>query len=228
MGPNMKICAKLSNLFNYAKIYIMKKIKSIIFDLGAVLLNINYTKTISDFEKIGVKNASTFYSKIMQDSIFDDIEIGKISELYFLETLKSKTENANINQVKKACNAMLLDLPNNRLNVLKSLKNKYKIFLLSNTNSIHISEFVKKIGIKKYQYFTNLFEKIYYSHEIGLRKPQKECFQLILNENNLLAKEVLFIDDSYQHILGAKKLGIQTYHLKDDEEITTLFPDIIQ
>ncbi len=123
---------------------------------------------------------------------------------------------------------MLLDLPKERIELLKKLKQDFPIYLLSNTNSIHISEFRKKLGETKYQEFYNLFDKVYYSHEIGFRKPNKEAFQLILDENNLKANEVLFIDDSPQHIEGANKLGIQTHHLSDTEEVTALFPDIIR
>jgi len=121
---------------------------------------------------------------------------------------------------------MLLDLPKHRISLLKDLNKKYDIYLLSNTNSIHISEFKNIMGYEKYEVFYRLFKKVYYSHEIGFRKPNKEAFQLILDENNLNADEVLFIDDSPQHIEGAKNLGIKTYHLKDGEEVTTLFPDI--
>jgi HAD superfamily hydrolase (TIGR01549 family) len=121
---------------------------------------------------------------------------------------------------------MLLDLPKHRISLLKDLNKKYDIYLLSNTNSIHISEFKNIMGYEKYEVFYKLFKKVYYSHEIGFRKPNKEAFQLILDENNLNADEVLFIDDSPQHIEGAKNLGIKTYHLKYGEEVTTLFPDI--
>jgi putative hydrolase of the HAD superfamily len=130
--------------------------------------------------------------------------------------------------VSEAWNAMLLDLPENRLAVIQSLKKEYSIYLLSNTNAIHISAIKKYLGESAYTNFYNLFNKVYYSHEIGFRKPNKEAFQLILKENNLKANEVLFIDDSPQHIQGAKKLGIKTYHLKDQEEITTLFAGRVQ
>ena len=99
---------------------------------------------------------------------------------------------------------------------------------MSNTNSIHINEFRKQIGETKYLEFYNLFKKVYYSYEIGFRKPNKEAFQIILNENNINPREVLFVDDSPQHINGARLLGIQTYHLKDNEEISSVLPDIIQ
>ncbi len=206
----------------------MKNIKTIIFDLGAVLLNINYQITIIEFARFGVKNVGSFYSNKVQTNLFNEIETGKISADSFLKSLQKETENASTNEVRNAWNAMLLDLPKERIELLKKLKQDFPIYLLSNTNSIHISEFRKKIGETKYQEFYNLFDKVYYSHEIGFRKPNKKAFQLILDENNLKANEVLFIDDSPQHIEGANKLGIQTHHLSETEEVTTLFPDIIR
>ena len=205
----------------------MKNVKAIIFDLGAVILNINYQNTIDEFKKLGVKNPNSFYSKKTQTHLFNQIETGKISQKEFLLQLQKETSDASIQQVKNAWNAMLLDLPEERIKLLKSLNQNYAIFLLSNTNALHICEFKKKLGNKEYTEFYNLFDKVYYSHKIGFRKPQAEAFTIILNQNKLAAHEVLFIDDSPQHIEGAKKLGIQAYHLKDEEEVTTLFPDIV-
>ena len=206
----------------------MKKIKYIIFDLGAVLLNIDYQKTIDGFNKLGVKNASKFYSKKTQKNIFDLLECGKISEQRFVNKFQETYDKASYAEIISAWNALLLDLPQSRVNLLKRIRKKYDIFLLSNTNSIHINEFRKQIGETKYLEFYNLFKKVYYSYEIGFRKPNKEAFQVILNENNMNPREVLFVDDSPQHIKGAKLLGIQTYHLKDNEDISSVLPDIIQ
>ena len=206
----------------------MKNIKSIIFDLGGVLLNISYQNTIDEFEKLGVDNSSAFYSKKSQTNIFNLLETGEISENELIREIQSSCKSATRKQIIFAWNSMLLDLPKNRTNLLKNLKEKYQLFLLSNTNSIHIKEFKSRLGEVKYSKFYNLFDKVYYSHEIGVRKPHSEAFGLVLDENNLKEKEVLFIDDSPQHIEGAKELGIHTYHLKDNEEITTVFPDIVQ
>ena len=206
----------------------MKNIKSIIFDLGGVLLNISYQKTIDEFEKLGVENSSAFYSKKSQTNIFNLLETGEISENEFVKVIRKSCKSVTPKQIIYAWNFMLLDLPKNRINLLINLKKEYQIFLLSNTNEIHINKFKNIMGEEEYDKFYNLFNKVYYSHEIGMRKPNAEAFRLILDENNLKTKEVLFIDDSPQHIEGAKKIGIQTYHLKDDEEITTVFPDIVQ
>jgi len=206
----------------------MKNIKAIIFDLGAVILNINDQNTIDAFLKLGVKNTSAFYSKKVQTNLFNQIETGEITAEKFLAELQKKTNNASINQVSEAWNAMLLDLPENRLAVIQSLKKEYSIYLLSNTNTIHIDAFKKKTGKEKWIKFCNLFDKMYLSHEVGLRKPNTAIFKYILKEQNLQAHEVFFIDDSTEHIEGANKLGIKTHHLKNGEEIATLFPDRVQ
>ena len=205
----------------------MKKCKAIIFDLGAVILNINYQNTINEFTKLGVKNAATFYSKKVQTDLFNQIETGMISSNQFLKALQKETNNANIIQVEQAWNAMLLDLPEERLQLIKKLKDNHNIYLLSNTNAIHINAFKEQLGDKKWLAFCELFDKMYLSHELGLRKPDVKIFEYILKEQKLKAEEVFFIDDSPQHIAGAKKLGIHSHHLLDNEDIITLFPDII-
>ena len=206
----------------------MKNIKAIIFDLGAVILNINYQNTIDEFSKLGVKNASSFYSKKVQTNLFNQIETGDITAKKFLTELQKETNNASINQVSEAWNAMLLDLPKNRLAIIQSLKKEYSIYLLSNTNPIHIDAFKKKMGTVQWIKFCNLFDKMYLSHEVGLRKPNAAIFEYILKKQNLKAHEVFFIDDSSEHIKGANKLGVKTHHLKKGEEIATLFPDKVQ
>ena len=205
----------------------MKKCKAIIFDLGAVILNINYQNTIDEFTKLGVTNAATFYSKKVQTNLFNQIETGMISSNEFLTALQKETKNANINQVEKAWNSMLLDLPEERVKLIKKLKNNHSIYLLSNTNAIHIDAFKKQLGHKNWLSFCELFDKMYLSHELGLRKPDVKIFEYILKEQKLKAEEVFFIDDSPQHIAGAKKIGIHCHHLLDDENIITLFPDIV-
>lgn len=206
----------------------MKNIKAIIFDLGGVIYNINYLKTIEEFNKLGISNAEYLYSKKRQSKLFDDFETGQISDYDFLIELQKKTDNASLRQVKKAWNAMLLDLPMQRLNTLRKVKKKYSIFLLSNTNSIHINKIKKILGKKTFFDFYSLFKNIYFSHIIKKRKPNFDAFQLILKENKLIANEVLFIDDSIQHIKSAKKLNINTLHLKNNQEITNVLSELIQ
>jgi len=201
--------------------------KNIIFDLGGVILNIDYKKTSDAFKLLNIDKA-IFYNKQEQHKLFNQLETGKIKEEDFINRLQVNIKTGNRAQILNAWNAMLLDLPDKRLTTIKSLKTNCKIFLLSNTNSIHIKKIKKKLGKNKWEEFISLFDKIYLSHIIGQRKPNTEVFNLIIKENNLQKEETLFIDDSIQHIHAGRKIGINCYHLKKGEDITTLFPDIIQ
>ena len=206
----------------------MKNIKAIIFDLGGVILNIDYDLTVKEFEKLGVLNSASYYSKGEQKKIFDDLETGKISEKEFIDSIKLKTNNANANQIKYAWNKMLLNLPLERLLSIKRMMCKYQTFLLSNTNSIHISSFKKGLDVSEWKLFESVFNKIYFSYEIGMRKPSNKIFEYVLKDNHLQAENVLFIDDSIQHINAAEKIGIITHHLKDNEDLTTILTDKFQ
>ena len=206
----------------------MKNIDNIIFDLGNVILNIDYQNTIDAFKKIGVPNASSFYSKSSQLNIFNQLETGHISKQNFILEIQKIVPKASASQIINAWNAILQDLPNERLEILKNIKDKFSIFLLSNTNSIHIEKIINKLGEKKYEEFYNLFEKVYYSHEVKLRKPNADIFKLVIKENCLSIKNTLFIDDSIQHIESAKKIGLKTYHLDGNKTLESIFPDIIQ
>ena len=129
----------------------MKNIDNIIFDLGNVILNIDYQNTIDAFEKIGVIDASSFYSKSSQLNIFSQLETGRISKQDFVLEIQKFAPKASATQIINAWNAILQDLPNERLEVLKKIKDKFKIFLLSNTNSIHIEKIIDNLGVKKYK-----------------------------------------------------------------------------
>ena len=208
----------------------MTEIKSIIFDLGGVILNLDYSKTEDEFKKIGVLHFKELYSQKKQTILFDDFEKGKIKPEVFISSLKD-SENLKIREIDfiNAWNAMLLEIPIEKLTFIYGLKKDYKIFLLSNTNEIHIKKF--KEDLKKnnmLEQFYNCFDKIYYSSRMGKRKPEKSCFNQVLEENGLIAENTLFIDDSIQHIEGAKKAGIKTFHLEKNKSILDLVPDIIQ
>ena len=198
-----------------------KEYKNIIFDLGGVLLNINYRFTEQAFINIGLHNFNSVYSKAKQSALFDKFETGKITAGNFRNELrKHLPKNITDNEIDKAWNAMLLDLPEERVNLLHQLKSNYRLFLLSNTNEIHIRAFEKIYSIEYGKnLFENLFEKYYYSSKIGLRKPNADCFKFVLQQNKLNPAETLFIDDSEQHIAGAVKCGLNAIHLKETETI---------
>ncbi|MDQ3111958.1 MAG: HAD family phosphatase [Bacteroidota bacterium] len=200
-------------------------IRNIIFDLGGVILNLDPAATQKAFESVGMPDFKEQYSTITQTGCFDDFDRGKISEKEFRDHLKKFLPDTITDEaIDKAWNAMLLDLPKERLELLKSLGKKYRLFLLSNTNEIHVTAFSAYLQ-KEYGFrdFSAYFERWYYSCRIGKRKPDAEIFEFVLNENGLLAEETLFIDDSPQHIEGAKKVGIKSYLLPAGKDICSAF-----
>ena len=208
----------------------MNKIKNIIFDLGGVILNLDYTKTVDEFKKIGLLNFQDLYSQKMQNILFDDFEKGEVSSAEFISSLID-SENLKIKEIDfiNAWNAMLLEIPVKKLEFIDALKKDYKVFLLSNTNEIHINKFeddLKKNNMLNQ--FYKCFDKVYYSSRMGKRKPEENCFKQVLEENQLVPQQTLFIDDSVQHIKGAKRIGIETFHLEKNKSIIDLVPDIIQ
>lgn len=203
----------------------MEGIKHIIFDLGGVILNIDYMLTEQAFIDLGVKNFRELYSQFHANALFEDLETGGISNDDFLHELqKAAPDGVTIEQIVTAWNAMLLDFPVARLQVLQQLQNYYDIFLLSNTNAIHQSAFnailFQSRGLPSLDLF---FNKSYYSHKIGYRKPEKEAYQIILDENKLDPAATLFIDDTLPNITAAQELGIKTIHLQAPRTILDIF-----
>lgn len=198
---------------------------SIIFDLGGVVLNLDYNRTINAFKELGKENFDRLYTQSNQDKIFDLFETGSISAEEFRKYMKAFLDDSiPESAIDKAWNAMLLDLPKQRIELLLKLKERYKIFLFSNTNEIHLNAFRKIIGdaYGNSNLLETIFHQTYYSHLLGLRKPTSEAFQKILDNHQLIPEQTLFIDDSIQHIEGAQKLGIQTHHLVN-QDICELF-----
>jgi len=198
------------------KLLFLKNIRNIILDFGGVILNIDYKLTEQAFIDLGVTDFQQRYSQMQQTELFDLLETGKISGDEFIVSLK-KSIGLDIadHQIIAAWNAMLLDLPLRRLQILQQLQLHYNLFLLSNTNEIHELAFNKTLKtLTGFDSIGVFFDKIYFSHRVGMRKPNAEIFQHILDENSLKAEHTLFIDDSPQHIEGAKSLGIQTIYLE--------------
>ena len=196
-------------------------IKNIIFDLGGVIIDIDYNRTADAFKKLGAFNFDVVYSQSKQDDLFDHYDIGKISSAEFRATLQRKLSiDITDKAFDDAWNAMLLDIPLKRLSFIKNLKNHYKVFLFSNTNDIHLKE-VYHICQKQngFNSFTGYFDKEYYSNTYGKRKPHPSSFSSILAENKLEASETLFVDDSMQHILGARQAGLHAMFLSKEKSI---------
>jgi FMN phosphatase YigB (HAD superfamily) len=192
-----------------------KPVKNIIFDLGGVLLNIDYDAPIREFTKLGIQNFAELYSKASQAQLFDELETGRISPQVFREQIRTITASMHTDeQIDSAWNSILLDFPSQNKHMLFELKSRYRLFLLSNTNEIHINCFEGNLGREhSANFFPDVFENIYYSSRIGLRKPDVDAFDYVLQHNGLSPHETIFIDDSAQHIEGALKIGLNAFWL---------------
>lgn len=205
-------------------VHISASIKSIIFDLGGVIINIDYSLTQKALEKFGVKESGKVYLQSVQEKVFDAFETGKISPREFRKNLKKIIpQQISDDELDHAWNAMLLDLPLRRIKLLEKLKTKYRLFLLSNTNEIHFSVLSEYL-LKTYGFrsMKHIFEKEYLSYKLGMKKPERKIFELVLNENNLEAKETLFIDDTAKYIEVAEKIGFEVLLLKKGMDICSL------
>jgi putative hydrolase of the HAD superfamily len=165
----------------------MQSVKNIIFDLGGVILNLDFKKTELAFAALGIGNFNEYYTLQTVTPIFEKLEIGEITpETFYDEFRKLVRLPLTDEQISTAWNALLIDFPPERINWLKEIKNRYNIYLLSNTNEIHYNSFSKtfKEQINSGS-LDELFIKTYYSHQMGLRKPSKEIFEAILREEGL-------------------------------------------
>jgi putative hydrolase of the HAD superfamily len=204
----------------------MQNIKNIIFDYGNVIFNIDFRKVQQAFRNIGVQNVEDFFDHRKQDPVFDLLDRGEISNAGFRDRVRELAQKPELTdqQIDDAWNSIFLETPASYIELLKKVKGKYRTFMLSNTNAIHeifFTDYIKKnFGLNSN---SELFEKVYYSHLVGKRKPETAIFEQVLTENNLVPEETLFIDDSPQHLEGAKKLGIQTFLMTAPDTIEKLF-----
>ena len=202
----------------------MAELKNIIFDLGAVLIDIDYKKTERAFIKLGFENFEAMYSQYTADAIFEKLETGKISNEDFYDKLISlSNNNITSEQIKNAWNEIILYWRIGSLNFLGTLSPKYKLFLLSNTNAIHHEYFHNSLKEETNRTeIDSLFTKAYYSHEIHLRKPNANIFEFVAKDANINIEETLFIDDSSNNIDTARSLGFKTHLLLAEERIEHL------
>ena len=201
------------------------RISSIIFDLGGVILDIDYELTTKAFIDLGLKNFRDVYSQKKQRRFFDDFEKGNLSRKQFFEEVRTHLpEGITDMRIEEAWNAMLMHIPAERIEWLREVNSRYRTFLLSNTNEIHIQAFRKILQddfgndvLKEH------FEKCYYSSEIGMRKPDLEIFRHVISENELEPSTTLFIDDSPQHVEGALAAGLNAELLQEGVAVEDQF-----
>lgn len=199
-------------------------IKNIIFDFGGVIFDIDHAKVEKAFRGLGLNNFEELFSQASQTTLFQDFEKGIISPAVFRQQLKNLAGLDVSDAVLDATwNEILCDYPPHRIDLLKSLAKNYRLFLLSNTNSIHFDHYTALFQQRFGYDFLSLFEETYWSFKMGKRKPDADPYLHILHEKNLKPQETVFIDDSIQNIRIAEELNIFAVHLKDGMDVTGLF-----
>jgi len=196
-------------------------IKNIIFDYGDIFINLDKAATFRELQNLGIDNFTLDMLATNQA-----YEKGLISTEAFVNFYHEHFPHTTKPALVDAWNAILKDFPKHRLEFIKNLakENRYRLFILSNTNDLHISWIQEDWGMDLYNEFKNCFEKFYLSHEIHLRKPDAEIYQFVLKENNLTPEETIFIDDTEANTEIAATLGIHTWNLvPGKEDIVELF-----
>lgn len=199
-------------------------IKNIIFDFGDVFIDLDKPATDRHLKKFGIEELPSTLIEVNKA-----YEQGKISTAEIISTYTTAFPQLSNTDFVEGWNSILKDFPQQRLDFLKQLNksNKYKLFLLSNTNEIHINYVKETFGF--YDGFKSCFDKFYLSYEIGFRKPNKDIYEFVLDDSGLKREETLFIDDSEDNIISAKSLGINTWHLiPRTDDVTELFDKIIK
>lgn len=194
-------------------------IKTLIFDFGDVFLTLNKSATQRHLDQHNIPHNDKHLSKVNTD-----YEKGLIPTSEFIQYYTKRFPQLTITTFKTAWNSILVDFPESRLKFLKELKSsgRFRLVLLSNTNALHI-DWVKT-NIPVFDEFKACFDQFYLSHDIHLRKPESEIFEFVLHQNQLNPAETLFIDDTLEHTLSAKELGIHTWHLNaGHEDVSDLF-----
>lgn len=191
----------------------MQNIKNIIFDYGNVIFEIDFKKAQTALQQLGIDDIDNFFAHEGHHSLFNDFETATITPAQFRAGIRQAANNHEITdqQIDDAWNSLLIGVPPNIHDVLLEVKQKYRSFLLSNNNEIHYLYIVDYLQREYGMHgFDDLFEKTYFSQHMYLRKPHVEIFQQVIQENNLDPEETLFIDDSPQHLVGARKAGLNT------------------
>lgn len=194
-------------------------INTIIFDFGDIFINLDKKATMDGFKNLGLKEWNEDL-----DQLNIQFEKGNITKDQFIAGFQKHMPNASTKEILKTWNTILADFPLYRLEFLQMLSKKYRLFLLSNTDSIHIETFEHRVGASFYGDFYQCFEKVYFSFEMGMRKPDAEIYLTVLNNHQLQPKNTLFVDDKKENTDAAKALGIHVWNLQvGKEDVVDLF-----
>lgn len=201
----------------------MQKINNILFDLGGVLLDIDFNLSNQAFAQLGVPDFKQYISQHHADDLFEKLEIGVITPEEFYDAFRQKTKLSLSNtEIENAWNAMLLHFSKDKMDWVEKISKRYNVYLFSNTNKMHVDYF-RKLCIKEIDKpLDSYFIKAWFSNEVGVRKPYPYAFEKLLAQEQLKPEETLFIDDTIGNIEGAKQANLQTFHLVSPTTILQL------
>ncbi|MFH0999488.1 MAG: HAD family phosphatase [Bacteroidota bacterium] len=200
-------------------------IKNIILDFGGVIYAIDHQRTKNAFSDLGLQSFDELYGHTIQTKLFEEFEKGNISPSVFRgEIRKFISKTVSDAELDTAWNALLIDYNLSSLRAISYAKKHYRLFLLSNTNQIHFRHYMAQLeAMNQKETFLNSFSKIYFSHQIGMRKPDLEIYENVLRENNLVADQCLFIDDLNVNIVASRRAGLPAFLLEEGMELASLF-----
>lgn len=203
----------------------LTNIKNIIFDLGNVLLNLDFDAAIKAFHNLGLSQDVLNNHQAYSDPVFYEFEIGRIQPEEFISKVRKVLNNqkATDRQIEDAWYAMIKDIPERRVKKVRELSKNYNIYLFSNTNQIHIERLKKEFKTEYGIEFSSLFVKAYYSHEIHERKPDLSSYRKVIELSDVNPVETVFIDDLEKNIISAEKAGLKTFWLKPGLEMAEIF-----
>ncbi len=206
---------------------LLTDIDTIIFDIGNVLIDIDYEVMVGEFAKIASVDFHQIVTYSHQNMVFDTFEKGLMSTKQFRDTLRQYLrQGVTDEEIDTAWNSILIHYPAAKFDLLKDLRKRYKILALSNINELHVAAidmYVQdRFGAKD---MSSYFDRAYYSHEIGQRKPEMEIYKTVLRDESLIPSRTLFIDDKLENANAAAALGIRVHHLADRDSLLTLFTD---
>lgn len=205
---------------------LVSQVKNLIFDLGGVILDLSVESTLQSFAKVSGLPAADVKERFAFSELFNDYEKGLVSDYMFRDGVRQVFKVDITNDQLDACwNAMLLGIPRVKLDLLNSLKETYNVFLLSNTNNIHLRYINTKLVDPKNEHASLdvYFHRAYYSHRMLKRKPEPEIFEQVLEENRLIPEESLFLDDNASNVAAAERLGIRTLHVTNPQLVLDYF-----
>jgi putative hydrolase of the HAD superfamily len=199
-------------------------IKHILFDLGGVLLNIDPGLTLKVLADMGVQNTEQLHEKLSESGLYSRFDSGKCSEDCFRDEIRQACGmSLTDEQVDEAWNALLLDFPAERVAMMHAIMPNYRLFLLSNTNSIHYRSYTQRFREIHGEEMPSLFDRLFLSYELGAHKPDPEIYRKVIDTKAFNPAETLFIDDSLANIRAAVAEGFIGYHLKEGRQVTDLF-----